>query len=80
MVEKYKDNFVCRAHSGVVVRLEEMEKTMERHERELDEGQRKFADFSGDMRVIKILITLAVAAAWLGGVMGPKVWAVVNKF
>lgn len=74
MAEK-KNNFVCRAHSGVVVQLDEVKKTMEKHEKELDEGQRKFADFSGDMRVIKILIMLAVVAGWLGSVMGPKVWA-----
>lgn len=68
-------NQACREHSAVVTRLDHLEATVKKHENELDEGQRRFADFSGDMRVIKILITLAVIAAWLGGVIGPKVWA-----
>jgi len=78
MAPARKNNFICREHSGVVARIKAVEEIVKKHEVELDDGQRKFADFSGDMRVVKILITLAVIAAWLGGVMGPKVWALIG--
>ncbi len=73
-----KNNFICREHSGVEKRLDRLEVDVKDHEKRLDDGQRKFADFSGDMRVLKILIILAVIAGWLGSVMGPKVWALVG--
>lgn len=72
-----KDNFICREHSSVITRLEHLEVDVKGHRSELDEGQQKFADFSGDMKVIKVLLAFVLCAV-LGGAFGPKVWALIG--
>ena len=70
-------NSRCRDHSGVVTRLDHLEVNVKEHDGQLKDGQQKFADFSGDMRVIKLLLA-ALMFVLLGGTFGPKVWTILG--
>jgi uncharacterized membrane-anchored protein len=67
---------ICKDHSSVITRLEHLEAQVDKNEGRLDDGQKKFADFSSDMRVIKLGLGVLMLLV-LGGTLGPKVWALL---
>jgi len=67
-------NSICREHSGLCREVHDLRGDVADHEARLRGGQDQFAAVKSDLRVVKILITLAVIASFMGGAVGPKIW------
>lgn len=73
-----KNNGTCKQHSGLIERLGRLEDDVDKSEAKLERHDDQLSTINSNYRVIKILLGLAVLAAFLGSAIGEKVWPLLG--